>query len=230
MTNKKVIKNIFRSQSKRGFTLIPRSSGVSWQGQRGFTLGELLISIFILSILTITVTSFQRDIFILNRTIDNNLSAQLELRRITKIMVSELRKSSVSSVGGYPISIASTSELVFFSDISGDGLKERVRYFVNNNRLLKGVVVPSGNPLTYNLVNEAVTTLMSDVRASSTQPIFQYFSEDYSGSSLPLSFPVNIPDIRLIKITVIIDKDPNLPPAEIVGSSQVNLRNLKDNL
>jgi len=200
------------------------------QSERGFTLGELLISIFILSILTITVTSFQRDIFILNRTIDNNLTAQLEVRRITKVMVAELRKSSVSSVGGYPISVASTSEIVFFSDITSDGLKERVRYFLDNTKLKKGVTSPSGNPLVYNLGNESITTLISDVRASSTQPIFQYFNEDYSGSSLPLSFPVNIPDIRLVKITVIIDRDPVLPPAEIIGTSQVNLRNLKDNL
>ncbi len=198
--------------------------------QKGFTLGELLISIFILSILTITVTSFQRDIFILNRTTDNNLAAQLEVRRITKVMVSELRKSSVSSVGGYPISVASTSEIVFFSDITNDGLKERVRYFLDNTKLKKGVVSPSGNPLVYNLGGEVITTLISDVKASSTQPIFQYFNENYIGNSPPLNFPVNIPDIRLVKITVIIDRDPNLPPAEIIGTSQVNLRNLKDNL
>lgn len=198
--------------------------------EKGFTLVELLISIFIISILTVTVTTFQRDVFRLNGNLHSNLSAQLDLRHITKIMVSELRKAETSSVGGYPISVASTSEIIFYSDLYNTGLKERVRYFLSNGKLKKGVITPSGSPLVYSVSNEKITTLVSDVIASSTLPIFQYYSESYSGNSAPLSQPVPITDIRLVKITVIIDKDPNLPPGEIVGTSQVNLRNLKNNL
>lgn len=198
--------------------------------RKGFTLGELLISIFIFSILVVTVSTFQKDIFMLNRVISNNLSAQLELRRITKVMVSELRKASPSSVGSYPISLANQSELTFYSDISGDGLKERIRYFLNDGKLKKGITSPSGNPLVYPVSDGNVVILMSDVVSSSTLPIFQYYSNSYNGNSSPMSYPISVTDIRLIKITVIIDKDPNLPPKEIIGTSQVNLRNLKDNL
>lgn len=200
------------------------------QKNKGFTLIELLISIFIISILTVTVTTFQRDVFRLNSNLHNNLSAQLDLRHITKIMVSELRKAETSSVGGYPIGVASTSEIVFYSDLYDTGLKERVRYFLSNGKLKKGVITPSGNPLTYSVSNEKISTLVSDVVSSSTLPIFQYYSEFYNGNSAPLSQPVPITDIRLVKITVIIDKDPNMPPGEMIGTSQVNLRNLKNNL
>jgi hypothetical protein len=45
-----------------------------------------------------------------------------------------------------------------------------------------------------------------------------------------MTYPIDIQSIRFVKVTVIIDKDPNRSPGEMVVSSQVNLRNLKDNL
>jgi hypothetical protein len=45
-----------------------------------------------------------------------------------------------------------------------------------------------------------------------------------------MSYPIDIQSIRFVKITVIIDKDPKRSPDAMIVSSQVNLRNLKDNL
>lgn len=196
----------------------------------GFTIPELLISIFIISLLTITVTTFTRDVFSLNISFQGSLGAQLDARHVIRVMVTELREASPSSNGAYPIISASSTAIAFYTDTNDDGIKEKIRYFVSGTDLKKGVVVPTGNPLVYNDANEKITTLVSSLISSSTQPVFQYYPASYTGTSSPLASPVNASSVRLVQITVIIDKTPAHSPSPIVVTSQVMLRNLKDNL
>jgi hypothetical protein len=145
-------------------------------------------------------------------------------------MVSELRKVTPSANGAYPIELASSTGITFYSDINDNGTVEKVRYYLHNKTIRKGVITPTGNPPVYNSGSEVTTTLLNYVLASSTLPIFQYYTSNYSGTTSPISMPPNISTIRLVKITVIIDTDPNRSPTPIISTSQVNLRNLKDNL
>jgi len=36
--------------------------------------------------------------------------------------------------------------------------------------------------------------------------------------------------VRLVKITIVIDKDPQTPPGPMTLTTQISIRNLKDNL
>ncbi len=190
---------------------------------------ELLVSIFIISLLVVVVNSFARDVFYMSYSMSDSMSAQFDARHIVNVMASELREAAPSSVGAYPIASVSTSTITFYSDLNNDGLEEQVRYFLNGSVLQKGVVVPSGSPLSYNQSNERISTLISGVVASSTQPIFQYYPNTYAGTSSPLTLPINISNVSLVKITVIIDKNANHAPSQVIVTSQVGLRNLKNN-
>lgn len=197
---------------------------------KGFTLVEMLISIFIISVLTVTVNRFATDVFSLNYFIQGGLNTQMDSRRIVKVMVTELREAGPSALGAYPIAVASSTGVTFYTDVNNDGLRDRVRYFVNGTNLRRGVVYPTGSPLSYVDASEQLTTVISGFVSSTTLPLFQYYPSNYAGTSSPLSIPVDIPSIRLVKITVIIDKDPNKSPVKVITGSQVNIRNLKDNL
>lgn len=198
--------------------------------KKGFTLVELIIGIAIISLVVVVASTFQKDIFSLNTNLQSSLSAQLDARRIVKIMVTELRKGTSSAIGSYPIESASSTAITFFSDVNSDGLVDKVRYYLNGSIIKKGVTAPTGSPLSYNPSNEVVSNLINSVISSSTLPIFQYFPSSYAGTSSPLTYPIDIASIRLVKITVIIDNDPNRSPVQIVVSSSVSMRNLKDNL
>jgi hypothetical protein len=50
------------------------------------------------------------------------------------------------------------------------------------------------------------------------------------GTSSPLTQPVITTNVRLIKINLMIDVDPNRAPVIKTYTSQVSIRNLKDNL
>jgi prepilin-type N-terminal cleavage/methylation domain-containing protein len=198
--------------------------------QKGFSLAELIISIAILSMLAFTVSTFQKDVFSLNYTLQGSLNAQIDARHVVKVMVTELREAGPSALGAYPIALASSTGITFYSDVNNDGVKDRVRYFLNGTTIQRGVISPTGSPLVYNSGSEQLTTIISGFVASSTMPLFEYYPSSYAGTTSPMTIPVDISTIRLIKVTVIIDKDPNKSPSKVIVTSQVSLRNLKDNL
>ncbi len=193
----------------------------------GFTLVEVIIVLAIMSALVTVVSTFQKDVFSLNFNIQSQLNAQLDARHLIKVMVTELRKTSPSISGAYPIELASSTGVTFYADVGNNGSIDRIRYFLSGSTIRKGVITPVGN--VYNAGSEVLTTIMNSVVASSTLPIFQYYSSSYDGTTVPLSVPVDIASIRLVKINIIIDNDPNRSPVPLVVTSNVTLRNLKDN-
>jgi len=201
----------------------------NYKSQSGFSIIEALVGIFILSLIGLAVYSFQKDVFSLNKIISGGLTAQDEARRALKSMSAEIRTASPSSLGAYPLVQTATSSFTFYSNIDGDSFKERVRYFLEGTTLKKGVIKPSGSPLTYNPANEVITELIHDV-ANATTSIFSYYDENYDGTTQPLAEPIDISAVRLVKITVVIDHNPTQPPGPITLTTQINMRNLKDNL
>lgn len=192
----------------------------------GFTVVEILFAVSIFILITIVMTSFARNTWVYNSFIGSSLNSLHDGRSILKTIVAEIRTASSGDNGAYPVSLATGDSLTIYSNIDGDVLKERVRYFLNGTNLQKAVLKPTGSPLAYT-GTEVVTTLISDVTNTT---IFNYYDKNYDGTTAPLSAPVDVPSVRLVKITVIVDDNPNKAPAPITLSSQVTLRNIKDNL
>ena len=197
------------------------------KNERGFTLVETLFGISIFILILFAITLFARNIWTFNSFISVGLSDIDSGRKMIKTVTSEIRSASSANTGAYAIAQATATSFTFYSDIYDNGLKEKVRYFLSGSNLQKGVTIPTGSPLDYNSATEIVTTLLTNVTNSS---IFSYYDENYEGTTTALSSPVNISAVRLIKITVTVDKDPNKPPAPTTFSTQISFRNLKDNL
>jgi len=195
----------------------------------GFTAIEILVSIFILTLIGLAVSSFAKDIFSLNRITSDSLTAQDETRRALKTMSAEIRTASPSSLGAYALAQTATSSFTFYSNIDDDSLKERVRYFLDGTTLKKGIIKPSDVPLIYNPANEVVSELTHGV-ANATTSIFSYYDKNYDGTTQALTEPIDIATVRLVKITIVIDKNPQTPPGPITLTTQISIRNLKDNL
>jgi len=197
--------------------------------QKGFSTLEMIIAMFIFLIIGIAIVTFQLNLFSLNKISGNNLIAQEDMRQILKTIASEIRSMAPSNMGAYPITEAGTSTLSFYTNTDSDSLQEKVRYFLEDTTLKKGTIKPTGNPLIYNDASETIKELAHDM-ANGTTSIFYYYDTDYDGTSDPLDQPVDIPLIRLIKVNVIIDNDPIKSPPPLSMTTQVSIRNLKDNL
>src|SRR3989338_10329077 len=112
----------------------------------GFSVIEVLVGTFILTLMGITIYYFQKDVFSLNRILSSGLTAQDEARRALKSMSAEIRAASPSSIGAYALSQTTASSFTFYSNIDSDFFKERVRDFLDGAALQKGVIKPSGSP------------------------------------------------------------------------------------
>jgi prepilin-type N-terminal cleavage/methylation domain-containing protein len=198
--------------------------------QAGFTLLEVLVAVGIAFLIGLGVTTMFVDTFRLNRSISENLDINGEARRAIKIIVAETRTASPSSLGAYPIDQVGTSSLIFYSDIDSDPHKERIRYFLQNTTLKRGVTDPSGSPLVYNTATEKITEMVHDIQNSSTSPLFSYYDDTYTGSESALVAPISVSVVRLVGVNMIVRRDAEASSTSRVYTTQVSLRNLKDNL
>jgi hypothetical protein len=184
--------------------------------------------------MTVAIALIQRNIFSFGNLFQENLNAQNEARRAFAQMTEDIRNASYASNGSYPITTASTSTITFFSDVDMDGYKEQVRYYIDSNKKLRrGVIEPitSTQPVSYS-APEVITTLVSKIANTSTA-IFSYYDANYNGtaSSTALSYPLNIMDIRMIKMDIIIQAtDKKQQTLTTIMTTHAMLRNLKDNL
>ena len=178
----------------------------------------------------VAITAFLVNIYSNNRTISGSFQTSEDAQVILKTMLTELRQASTASNGAYPIAFAGTSSIVFFSNVDSDSAMEEVTYSLIGSTLYRAVIQPTGSPLTYNVASQSTSSLLTDVRNSSSTPVFQYYDQNYTGSSSPLSLPINIPAVRLVKISLALDVLINQAPVVQTYTTQVSLRDLKTNL
>lgn len=147
-------------------------------------------------------------------------------------MVKSLRKVKQADNGHFGIKSAGDFDLTVYLDNDGDGVTEKVHYFLDSpsQQLKKGVSEPSGSPLTYPTDDQTVTTLAHHVVNTSSQPIFIYYNEHYpvDMTGNPLLTPIVLPDVRLIQIHLWVNIKPSSAPDNINLESFVELRNLND--
>lgn len=196
----------------------------------GFSLIEVLVAISILVIIMVAVSTFQYNVINYNRSGAVALTNAHEIQAMLKTMTRELRSMGPGADGAYPLISAATSSVVFFSDVNSDGIKEKVRYYMTNNTLQRGVINPVGSPATYPSNSETTKILITGLRHTAQQPAFEYYDAMYAGTSTPMTYPVNLTSVRLVKIILTIDTDPNRSPTLRTFTTQAGLRNLKDNL
>jgi len=228
--------NSYSLQSKWGLVLFTsnrvekrNSKGLALSSSKGFTLIELLIVISIFTLLAIGASRLLRDTSFFQGIFHSGLNSVDEGRKILRPLVGEVRSATPSQNGAYALEKVDADTLIFYSDIDNDGFIERVRYFLDNATLKKGVIKPTGSPPEYDSNDEKISWVIQDVTNGVT-PLFEYFDSTYNGLTSALTQPVAIEDVRLIKITIVIDHDPNRPPEEVELTTQMTIRNLKDNL
>ncbi len=195
---------------------------------KGFTAIEILIVLAILGMVSYAVSKFTFDVFFLNSVARGSLTVSQDARNLLRTMAREIRAAAPSANGAYPLVTVASSSLSFFSDIDGTGQKYFVTYYISSTTLMKSVVTPSGNPTVYTGTPQT-SIVMSDVR-NGTSSIFTYYDNTYAGTSSPLSFPVSIQAVRLVRIDLTLDANGERSPDKKTFTTQVSIRNLKDNL
>ncbi len=157
--------------------------------------------------------------------------AAMSASRGVNEMVRYIREARQSDNGAYPVVSASDNDLVIYCDYDRDGKAERLRFYKSGTNLMMGVREPStGFPVTYASGYGETRVIASSVVNASNNPVFAYYNSNYPEDSVnnPIAMPVTVPNVRLLRVTLHVNIDPNRAPDNIQIQSFSQLRNLND--
>jgi len=197
----------------------------------GFSLIELLVAMAIISILGLGLISLQ---YLLGQNqvmVWNNFISIDDSNEAVSQMVKEVRASRYGDNGAFPIINAFDQELIFYSNVDDDIGTERVRYFLTDSTLYKGVIDPVGYPVTYPSASEKLFALSEVVRNGGT-PMFYYYNGDWPDDTVnnPLPAPVRLSESKTIKIYLRLNANANDADHDYILEPYVQIRMVKDNL
>lgn len=198
--------------------------------QKGFTLIELIVTVAIFAILSLGVIALVSGVLVDSSRQGRSLANADQTRKLAAQMMSELRNAVAGSNGAYPLAIADDQQLEFYSNVDGGTDIERVRYYVQNGQLRKGIVKQSGSPPTYN-GTETSTVVQNDL-ANGSSPLFYYYDNTLATTTdRALTQPVNISQVSYISLQVVVLKRiSNTGTDTFTVTAGAALRSLKTNL
>lgn len=196
---------------------------------KGFTLLELLVAMGIFSLVILAATWIFISGLRYNTIIWDQLQGQTDGRRAVKEVVDIVRKAEESSIGSYSIVSAEDNELILYANVDTDSYREKVRFWLDETTLKRGITKTSGDPLGYSGTESVVEVAHYIVNIAEGAPLFEYYDESYTGSEVALLTPADVASIRIVKIQLEIEKDPDKTPVPLHVESMVQVRNLKSN-
>lgn len=156
-------------------------------------------------------------------------NASLLASRSVNNLVADLRKVRQADNGDYPIESGDDFDIKVYIDIDNDGVTERVHYYLQSGSLYRGVREPVGNlPVNYPNGDGTTTLLANSIINSNTQPVFSYYNDEYPSDTTnnPLATPVNVAEVKMVKVHLMVNIDPLNVPEHINVESFAELRNL----
>ena len=196
------------------------------------TVVEMLIAIFIFILILAGSAFLLSQIYKrYGFAMEQGISAS-QVQHSLKTMIEEIRRTSTSDSGSYGIQSADKFNFVFFADIDGDNVTERVHYWLQNGAIMEGVTKPSGIPPAYPTGDQTTTTIADHIVNAANQPLFYYFDVNYPADQTNNPIPVPVADvniIRLVHVDIYYNLDLSRSPDNIRLESYVEMRNLKDN-
>lgn len=192
----------------------------------GFTLVELVVAMAIVAVVAVLFMRLSRDITDSTLRFSGSLVTQQSIQATLEVMIPEIRSIAQSNDGAFPISAAATSSFEFYSDIDRDGLFDRVRYFLSDTTFKKGVIEPTGSPLTYATSNEVVRDLVYNV-VPAVQIFSYYDSTATSSQSTALPLPIDPLLIKTVRISLFANQGTASKPSIVGVNNEATIRNLR---
>lgn len=199
--------------------------------QKGFTIIEIVVAVSIFSIVSVGLMYLVGVVFTQATKNGSSIANADQTRKLSYQIMQELRNAITASNGAYSIATVSDQQLSFYANVDGGTDIEKVRYYLSNGKLYRGIIKQSSSPINYN-GTETSTVVQNDVANSATTPLFYYYDENFDDNiDNPLTQPVNIANVTYIKLNIEVLKRNGLSvTAKYTVNAGAALRSLKTNL
>lgn len=193
----------------------------------GFTLIEAITTLAIFMIISAAVVSSIVMLYRGNRYAMEQAIAVENARRGVEQMVRDIREARYSETGAYPIITIGSTTVAVYTDLDRDDDAELVRFYLDGTSFKKIITNPTGTPAVYNEANGIVTVVSENVRnIDQGVPIFEYFDS----TGVALTSYTSVTPAVFVKMSLIVNVNPETLPNEYVLRSSAAIRNLKVNL
>lgn len=197
----------------------------------GMTIIEMMVAVAIFSLGMAAVSMLFTKVWQGNSYTLEMGQSTMAVSQGTNKMMDYIRRASQGDDGSYPIISADDNDLVLYSDFDKDGVVERLHFYKNDQFILMGTTNPTATmPKNYPIGDQEIITIANHIVNDSNTPLFYYYDHNYSGGTgqTPLTTPAIVSDVRLMKIFLQININPNRAPDNIQMQSFVELRNLNE--
>ncbi len=187
------------------------------------TLIEAMVWVSITSMLMLAIVQSVQYFYRTNTYAVEQGAAITSAQRGIESMIKTMREAAYSSNGAWPVISMSTSSLAFYADVDDDPFIEQIRFFLQGDSLIRGVIDPSGDPPVYTNTEE-LRSVSDYVRNNDQEvPMFTYY--DIDGALMTdLS---RIAEVRFVEATIVVNINPFRLPNQFTLRSTAALRNLK---
>lgn len=189
---------------------------------KGFTLIETMVVIAVVITAGVSLMGSIQYFYRSNAFILEQTAALESARRGHAFTLQNVREASYGDDGSYLITNAATSTVTFHADIDKDGGIERVRAYLSNGTLYRGITNSTGNPASYVGQPETRETIAVSIKNATSTPIFTYYDAD----GVALTYPIDINEIVSIGVRLDVDLNPNRAPNVFTLSGTATMRNL----
>ena len=196
--------------------------------RNGFTLVEAVITISIGTLLVMGIITFMIETSRLQSFISEQSDAIETADEATTVMTKALRETTDGADGSYAVVTAEANTLTFFSDIDADANAEQVTYTLSGATITQTIIEPTATPAQYLSANGTTKTVATGIvnGTYTGNAIFSY----YDLNNAILAEPITLSEVKLVKIHLDVNVDPNRVPDTHTIETYVQLRNLNDNL
>lgn len=196
--------------------------------QRGMTLVETVIVVFIFSMLSLTLANIITTFYSHNAYTIAQANQVSHARRGVESLVRDIREMTYADDGSFPLVSMDDHAISFYSDIDRDDSVELVVYDLASTTLYKYVYDATGFPPTYSTSTPDQTFIISEYVQNLLQGQTSFSYYDTDGNLVAATSSVT--DVRYVDTRLIINIDPVRDPGEFMLRSSASLRNLKDDL
>lgn len=196
---------------------------------QGLTLVEMMLTMAILAVVMavgVLFWNFIQDNFAFSL---EGTQSVVEVNDGVRKIVNELREARDGESGAYLLLTAEDNEIEFFSDVDADLETEKIRYWLDDASLYRGVVEPVGFPAEY--TSDEEVRLVTDKVDQAGLSLFTYYNEFWPAIELgnPISLQDRLVDTRYVEVTLRVSLFDRVGVEPVTLTQGVFLRNAKTN-
>ncbi|KKU43915.1 MAG: hypothetical protein UX60_C0014G0014 [Berkelbacteria bacterium GW2011_GWA2_46_7] len=190
--------------------------------KRAFSVLELIVVIFIVSLFGGIVSSTIIKSYSNNKLVETQSIVQTELNLAIDRLSRVLRSSTLI------LEATETSFKIRGYPNAADNAPSEIYFYLAGTAMKYSVIPPTGQApnYTYNQVDAKIYTLVAKTTNAVNNPAFRYYGE----SSALLNFPVSIGSIKIVEPTLSAVDSGNILKSPIIVTTKITLRNFKTNL